>query len=83
MEIHRLTKRRDRLLGSPFHEFRIAERGVPPGIAIIKRDRPNGVLAAGEQSLIAIDPTHVRGKHQEKSQQALGRRVVRIGPDGG
>ena len=35
-----------------------------------------------KQRLIAIDPSHVRGKHQAKTQQALRRRVVRIGLDG-
>ena len=79
VELDCLTKRRDRLLGSPFHHSAIAEGDVPPGIAIIERDRLKGVLASRKQSLIAINPAHVRGKHQTKSQQALSRRVVRIG----
>jgi hypothetical protein len=64
-------KRRDRLLGSPFHHGPISEPDVSPGIAVIKRDRPNGVLVASEQLLIAVNQAHVCGKHQAKPQQEL------------
>ena len=51
IEVDRPAKRRDRLLGAPFHHGPIAKRDVPPGIAIIEGDRPHGVLAAGRASL--------------------------------
>ena len=82
IEIDCPPERRDRFLGAPFHQCPIAERDVPPGIAIVERDRAHGVLAAGEQILLAIDPSHMRGKHQAEPQQASRRRVVRIGLDG-
>ena len=48
-----------------FNTAAFVDRTLGP---IIEHDRPNGVLPAGEQALIAIDPAHVRGNHQAKPQ---------------
>ena len=56
---------------------------MPPGIAIIERDGARVACSRpAKQASLAIDPAHVRGKHQAKPQQASRRRVVRIGLDG-
>ena len=62
----------------PFQHRRIAERNVSPGIAIIERDGSDRVRATGTQALLAIDPAHVCGKYQAKSQQSSRRCVVRV-----
>jgi hypothetical protein len=67
IEVDRAGKRRERLLGAPFHQGAIAQRDVSPGIAIVEGNRSQGVLAPGEQPSIALDPPHVRGKHQAET----------------
>ena len=62
---------RDRLLGAPFHHRQIAERDLPPGIAIVERDRANGVLAAGVQPWSRSTHPIMGGKHQTETPSRL------------
>src|SRR5882757_634165 len=82
IEVDRAPERRDRLLRAPFHHGPVAERDLSPRIAIVERNRPEDVLAAGEQALVPGGPAVMCCKYQAKTQEASGRRVVRISLDG-
>src|SRR5262249_967369 len=64
IEGHRLAKRRDRFLGAPFHHRPVAERDVPPGIAVVERDGAYRVVTASQQTLMGADPSHVGREYQ-------------------
>jgi hypothetical protein len=60
IQFDRAAEGRDRLLGAPLHHPQIAERDLPPRIAIIQLNGATGVPATGEQTVLAIDPAHMR-----------------------
>src|SRR5882757_7870317 len=82
IEVDRAPERRDRFLRAPFHHRPVAERDLSPRIAIVERNCPKDVLAAGEQTAIPFGPAVMCCKYQAKPQQTSRRRVVGIRLDG-
>src|SRR5207244_12674825 len=71
-------KCRERFFGAPLHHAEIAEGDLSPAGAVVELDRTKCVLAAGLQTLVAIDPAVVGRKHQAETEQAARRFVVRV-----
>ena len=60
--VYRAAKCSDRFFGPPLHQGPITGGDVPPVMAIVKGNGPNGVLATRQHRPIAIDPAHVHGE---------------------